>query len=251
MELDWSMHVEAPQLRESKELPEMHTSLAEEGQKIADRVTWSKVLSARAARGVTTVAVVLAMGSLNMVSESAEAVSSATWDRLALCESGGDWGAEAGNGLSGGLQFVRQTWHSFGGDVYAQRASLASREQQIQVAARVLGRQGWGAWPACAASLGLRGIPRAGARTQPDPTATPLNRHRVLHAWPDEIQRKSASSGLAVVNSGDSLTGIAYVCNKPWQEFFRENRQAAAGGNSSASYPGALLRTNVTATGVR
>ncbi|MFE1775586.1 transglycosylase family protein [Streptomyces sp. NPDC059008] len=226
--------MEAPQLRKSKELLKMQTSLEEEGQKIADRAPWSKVLSARATRGVTAVAVVLAMGSLNMVSEqSAEAVSSATWDRLARCESGGDWGAEAGNGLSGGLQFAWQTW------------------QQIQVAARVLGRQGWGAWPACAASLGLRGIPRAGARAWPDPTATPLNRHPVLYAWPDEIQRQSASSGLAVVNSGDSLIGIAYVCNKPWQELFRENRQAAAGANSNVSYPGALLRTNVTAPGVR
>jgi uncharacterized protein YukE len=75
------------------------------------------------------------------------------WDRLAECESGGDWGIATGNGYYGGLQFDANTWAAYGGSGYAHQAS---REQQIAVAERVLAAQGWAAWPACSAQLGLR-----------------------------------------------------------------------------------------------
>ncbi len=75
------------------------------------------------------------------------------WDRLADCESGGDWAANTGNGFFGGLQFVLSTWAANGG---TGMPNQASREQQISVAERVLASQGWGAWPACSAQLGLR-----------------------------------------------------------------------------------------------
>jgi hypothetical protein len=75
------------------------------------------------------------------------------WDRLAACESGGNWSSNTGNGFSGGLQFSPGTWRANGG---AGSASSASRAQQIAVAQRVLASQGWGAWPACSARLGLR-----------------------------------------------------------------------------------------------
>ncbi len=75
------------------------------------------------------------------------------WDRLADCESGGDWAANTGNGFFGGLQFVLSTWAANGG---SGMPNQASREQQISVAERVLASQGWGAWPACSAQLGLR-----------------------------------------------------------------------------------------------
>ncbi len=77
------------------------------------------------------------------------------WDALAQCESGGDWHIDTGNGYSGGLQFHPQTWTGHGGGEYAPTAAQASREQQIAVAERVRASQGWGAWPACSASLGL------------------------------------------------------------------------------------------------
>lgn len=76
-----------------------------------------------------------------------------TWDALALCESGGDWSINTGNGYSGGLQFHPDTWSSHGGQGQAHQAS---REEQIRVAERVLDSQGWGAWPACSSQLGLR-----------------------------------------------------------------------------------------------
>ena len=82
--------------------------------------------------------------------------SPSVWDHLAQCESGGDWHINTGNGFYGGLQFLPSTWSGFGGGEFAPRADLASREQQIVVAERVLAAQGWGAWPACSQRLGLR-----------------------------------------------------------------------------------------------
>ncbi|MEJ7707092.1 MAG: transglycosylase family protein [Nocardioidaceae bacterium] len=53
------------------------------------------------------------------------------------------------------MQFSSSTWLGFGGGRYASRADLASRAQQIVIAEKVLNSQGWGAWPACSAALGL------------------------------------------------------------------------------------------------
>jgi hypothetical protein len=78
------------------------------------------------------------------------------WDRLAQCESSGNWAINSGNGFYGGLQFLQATWDGFGGGSFASRADLASREEQIIVAERVRSRQGWGAWPECSRKLGLR-----------------------------------------------------------------------------------------------
>lgn len=87
----------------------------------------------------------------------APAVSSgSTWDRLAQCESGGNWSTNTGNGYYGGLQFSASTWRAFGGTKYAPTANLATREQQIDIAKKVQAQQGWGAWPACTAKLGIR-----------------------------------------------------------------------------------------------
>lgn len=78
--------------------------------------------------------------------------SGSVWDRLALCESGGNWSINTGNGYYGGLQFSLSTWQAVGGSGYPNQAS---REEQIARAEILLARSGWGAWPACAAKLGL------------------------------------------------------------------------------------------------
>ena len=78
------------------------------------------------------------------------------WDSIAECESGGNWAINTGNGYSGGLQFHPQTWAGHGGTQYAASAHQATREQQIAIAEKVQASQGWGAWPACTAALGLR-----------------------------------------------------------------------------------------------
>lgn len=79
--------------------------------------------------------------------------SGMNWDAVAQCESGGNWSINTGNGFSGGLQFTAQSWAGVGGTAYAPRADMASREQQIAAAERLMQTQGRGAWPVC----GLRG----------------------------------------------------------------------------------------------
>jgi LysM repeat protein len=81
------------------------------------------------------------------------AVGGSVWDRLARCESGGNWSINTGNGYSGGLQFSAGTWQANGGSGSAHNAS---RAEQIRVAQRVQASQGWGAWPSCSSRLGLR-----------------------------------------------------------------------------------------------
>ncbi|GAB3079614.1 Resuscitation-promoting factor Rpf2 precursor [Corynebacterium aquatimens] len=88
---------------------------------------------------------------------SAPAVADGSvWDAIAQCESGGNWSINTGNGYHGGLQFAASTWTGFGGGAYAPTADQATREQQIAIAQKVQASQGWGAWPACTASLGIR-----------------------------------------------------------------------------------------------
>ena len=94
-----------------------------------------------------------------IMAPTASAAPDSDWDRLAQCEAGGNWHINTGNGFYGGLQFNPQTWQANGGGEFAATADQASREQQIVVAERVLASQGWGAWPACSASLGLNSAP--------------------------------------------------------------------------------------------
>ena len=85
-----------------------------------------------------------------------EPPDAAVWDRLAQCESSGNWAIATGNGYYGGLQFDEPTWRAYGGTEFASRADRATREQQITVATRVRDdRGGYGSWPACARKLGL------------------------------------------------------------------------------------------------
>lgn len=77
------------------------------------------------------------------------------WDRLADCESDGDWRADTGNGYYGGLQIWPPTWRESGGLRYSDRPDHASRRQQIAVAEEILRRQGWNAWRSCARDIGV------------------------------------------------------------------------------------------------
>jgi len=86
----------------------------------------------------------------------AAASDGSVWDRLAQCESSGNWDIATGNGYFGGLQFDDPTWRAHGGTEFAPRADRATREEQILVATRLRDdRRGYGAWPACSRRLGL------------------------------------------------------------------------------------------------
>ncbi len=120
-------------------------------------------------------AAALAIGGVaaaTMSMPAANAADGATWDALAQCESGGNWDINTGNGFYGGLQFTQQSWNGVG---MSGSPANASRAQQIEAAERLLAIQGWGAWPACSARLGLYGKTGA-APTYSDPgagTSTP------------------------------------------------------------------------------
>ncbi len=74
------------------------------------------------------------------------------WRSLSMCESGGNWQRDSGNGYYGGLQFSLESWASVGGAGYPHEHPA---DRQIELAARLHARQGWDAWPACADRLGL------------------------------------------------------------------------------------------------
>jgi hypothetical protein len=85
----------------------------------------------------------------------ADAATTSVWDRVAKCESGGNWKINTGNGFYGGLQFAAGTWKGHGGKTYASQAHQATKAEQIAIARRVLAGQGAGAWPTCGRRAGL------------------------------------------------------------------------------------------------
>jgi hypothetical protein len=95
---------------------------------------------------------VIGSGSLALAGQ-AGAATDGEWDQVARCESGGNWAINTGNGYQGGLQFSSGTWASHGGGQYAPAANMATKEEQIAVAERVLASQGKGAWPVCGGPL--------------------------------------------------------------------------------------------------
>ena len=113
--------------------------------------------SKRLVVGATALAVVswasIVGGSLAM--SSADATDLSVWDRVAVCESGGNWAINTGNGYYGGVQFSLSTWAAFGGNDYAYYPHHATKAQQIAIARRTLYVQGPGAWPTCSVKAGL------------------------------------------------------------------------------------------------
>jgi hypothetical protein len=106
-------------------------------------------MSMRTLLRAVAISVVLEFSQLALVAP--EASAEPNWDAIAQCESGGNWGANTGNGFYGGLQFSPATWASNGG---MGAPNEASRAEQIRVARNVLRTQGIGAWPVCGGPAG-------------------------------------------------------------------------------------------------
>lgn len=104
-------------------------------------------------RRIVTVLIMLSASLTLLAAGTASATPTRVWDRIAQCESGGDWHINTGNGYKGGLQFASSTWRGFGGIGHAHQASKA---EQIRIAERVLAVQGWKAWPVCSRKAGMR-----------------------------------------------------------------------------------------------
>ena len=155
-----------------------------------------------AAVGTTGVAGVAALSA----AAPSHAASVSTWDRVAACESGNNWSINTGNGFYGGLQFTRSTWLAYGGGAYAPRADLATKDQQIKIAEKVLAGQGPGAWPVCSLRAGLtRGGPTPQLRVEKAPAVHPPTRSAPTST------KVAVSAGLRAVAAARSLIGTHYL----------------------------------------
>jgi nucleoid-associated protein YgaU len=167
--------------------------------------------------------------------ESASAASITMWERVAACESGGNWSANTGNGYFGGLQFSRSSWAAAGGTRYAPRADLATKAQQIAVAENLLAMQGPRAW-GCAGRAGLTaGAPRAKVRARHS-GAAPADR-----AGHPERKTGPTGAGAYTVKHGDTLSAIALAngVRGGWRRLYALNEEALA--NENVIHPGQRL----------
>ncbi|MGW1818082.1 transglycosylase family protein [Streptomyces sp. NPDC002125] len=200
----------------------------------------SKAVRVATLAGVAGAAVAVPL----MGATNASAASVATWDAVAQCESGGNWSINTGNGYYGGLQFSQSSWAAAGGTQYAARADLATKDQQIATAEKLLDLQGPGAW-ACAGAGGLTndgvdpgvdtgsGAKAAETKTQPERTAEqPANRSE-KRAEPKAEKTVTTPTGEKVqkgdgeykVKAGDTLSKIADAekVKGGWEKLFKLN----------------------------
>jgi len=169
----------------------------------------------------------------------AAAADDSTWNALAQCESGGNWHINTGNGYYGGIQFSQGTWEAFGGTQYGSRADLATRGQQIATAEKVQDVQGWGAWPACSAGLGLTEADDSGTSNASDTRRSGGHRHP--HA-PTAAPASTPSGASYVVKSGDTLSLIAdrEGVAGGWRALYAANTGVVA--DPDLIYPGEQLQ---------
>lgn len=169
-----------------------------------------------------------------------------TWNKVAACESTSRWQVNTGNGFYGGLQFAQSTWEAYGGTRYAARADLATKDQQIAVAEKVLDGQGPGAWPVCSERAGLtRGgdtpdIQPAGT-TKQTPKKTPKT--SVQDVQPQTTpQSRAGKAEMYTVVRGDTLSEIAesQQVKGGWRGLYAANRKAV-GADPDLILPGQRL----------
>jgi nucleoid-associated protein YgaU len=181
-------------------------------------------------------AVALSIG-LGSVGAPAAEAKRTVWDRVADCESGGNWKINTGNGYYGGLQFSRSTWRGYGGRQYASNAHKASKAEQIAIARRTLAGQGPRAW-SCA---GRAGLTRANGKASKN--ATPSTNPGVSKAKKKSASKKPAksptkyngsTSGKTVkVKRGDTLAKIAkrYHVKGGWKGLWKLNKSKVKNPN--------------------
>ncbi|WP_030193929.1 transglycosylase family protein [Streptomyces sp. NRRL S-87] len=226
----------------------------------------SKGKHRRASKAARTAALVGVAGAVVaaplMAAGSASAATASEWDRVAQCESGGNWSINTGNGYYGGLQFSASTWAAYGGTSYAPQANQASKSQQIAVAEKVLAAQGKGAWPSC--GVGLSGASYKGSddststksskgsgsskstkkKSTRSSESTPTTRSARTSEAP-----KPASSGVIKkgngsyeVKAGDTLGTIADAqqVKGGWEKLFELNKDIVT--DADLIYPGQMLK---------
>ncbi|MFI1204772.1 transglycosylase family protein [Streptomyces sp. BHT-5-2] len=210
----------------------------------------SKAVRVATLAGVAGAAVAVPL----MGATSASAASVATWDKVAQCESGGNWSINTGNGYYGGLQFSNSSWAAAGGTKYAARADLATKSQQIAVAEKLLAMQGPGAWT-CAPAGGLTAggpspdLDTSGStakksqgtettkKSQGTTKKSAPAREKVEKAQPAPQHR---SGDTYTVKAGDTLAKIAKAHGTNWKALYAANK-SVVGGNPNLIFPGQKL----------
>ncbi|MCK8433073.1 peptidoglycan DD-metalloendopeptidase family protein [Streptomyces sp. D2-8] len=178
---------------------------------------------------------------------AAQAADVDTWNKVAACESTNNWSINSGNGFYGGLQFTQSTWEAYGGRAYAARADLASKDQQIAVAEKVLDGQGPGAWPVCSERAGLT---RGGGEPDIRPAAQSTKKDGKKRAKtsieavrPQSTpQSRAGNAEMYTVVRGDTLSGIAddQDVRGGWRGLYAANR-SAIGSDPDLIVPGQRL----------
>ncbi|MEU9702367.1 transglycosylase family protein [Streptomyces sp. NPDC047981] len=213
----------------------------------------SKATRAVALAGVAGVAVAAPL----MGAGTASAATVSEWDKVAQCESGGNWSINTGNGYYGGLQFSNSTWAAFGGTAYASSADQASKSQQIAIAEKVLAGQGKGAWPSCGVGLSSAtpGVVAESAPQQERQAEQPTTRSEQRTA-PKAPAKKAESKktvttptgkkvkkgdGEYKVVAGDTLSTIAaaHDVKGGWAKLFELNKDVVE--DADLIYPGQQL----------
>lgn len=203
-----------------------------------------------------------------MAAGTASAATASEWDRVASCESGGNWAINTGNGYYGGLQFSSSTWAAYGGKSYAAQANQASKSQQIAIAEKVLKGQGKGAWPHCGVGLSnsayAGGAAEAPKKTEPKKTepkkqekkAEPKKETKRSEAPTTRSDRPAAApkteapktetpktgTGSYEVKSGDTLGNIAEANNVSggWEKLHELNKDIVS--DADLIFPGQKLK---------
>jgi hypothetical protein len=183
------------------------------------RKTDDTTTSTRTARATSTVA--LTVGAAAVAATIGASPASAytpdyvtVWNRVASCESGGNWHINTGNGFYGGVQFSSSTWAAYHGHKYAAQANLATKAEQIEVARRVLAAQGPGAWPVCGARAGLtRTSGHATSLALPSSTVATAHLRGTLRANEYRVRPGQRLHDIAVlkhIKSGTELFRLNY-----------------------------------------
>ncbi|WP_030941812.1 transglycosylase family protein [Streptomyces sp. NRRL S-646] len=213
----------------------------------------SKATRAAALAGVTGVAIAAPL----MAAGNASAATASEWDKVAQCESGGNWSINTGNGYYGGLQFSASTWAAYGGTQYAAQANQASKSQQIAVAEKVLAAQGKGAWPVC--GTGLSGAAyNGGSASGSSGSSSSSSSHSSEQSASRSTERPTVKKSTKTVTTptgkkvkkgdgeykvvkGDTLSSIAekHGVKGGWQKLFKLNKDIVSDAN--LIYPGQQL----------
>jgi nucleoid-associated protein YgaU len=170
---------------------------------------------------------------IGLVSATPAQAAPTVWDRVAQCESGGNWKINTGNGYYGGVQFAAGTWKAYGGTTYASQAHLATKAEQIAIARRVLAGQGPGAWPVCSRRAGLtksNGEADRNATVEPTPGASKSQNasDSKLKIAKKSTQKKYSATGKTVhVKRGDTIRKIAkrYDVDGGWKGLWKLNEK--------------------------